>query len=258
MKIAEIFDEVAKQMRSDFEKAQKAVNQPGLKGASFEETFRTFLKEYLPRSLDISTGVLVDSLGSISRQLDVIISDSAKTPIFYQSGNTRVIPIECAYAVIEIKAYLNANELKKVFQNMESVRNLKKIAYFKSAGAIIYSDNLYGKEWEIWPINYYVFAYNSINLMTLARQINDSHHSKGLPEYSRIDTVCVLDKGVICNQRVDGKFDALPQPGSKLYVCKTVRSLLLFYTLTSMYFNQARLPNFRFSDYLGNMVFDDC
>jgi len=94
--------------------------------------------------------------------------------------------------------------------------------------------------------------------MTLARQINDSHHSKGLPEYSRIDTVCVLDKGVICNQRVDGKFDALPQPGSKLYVCKTVRSLLLFYTLTSMYFNQARLPNFRFSDYLGNMVFDDC
>ncbi len=127
MKIAEIFDEVAKQMRSDFEKAQKAVNQPGLKGASFEETFRTFLKEYLPRSLDISTGVLVDSLGSISRQLDVIISDSAKTPIFYQSGNTRVIPIECAYAVIEIKAYLNANELKKVFQNMESVRNLKKL-----------------------------------------------------------------------------------------------------------------------------------
>ena len=253
--IAEIFDEVAKQMRSDFEKARKAVNHPGLKGASFEETFRTFLREYLPRSLDVCTGVLVDSNGSVSRQLDVIISDSAKTPIFYRSGDIRVIPVECAYTVIEIKAYLNAKELDSIFQNMESVRNLKKIAYVKSAGAIIYSDNLYGREWEIWPINYYVFAYDSIKLTNLAKQINARHQDKNLPECSRIDTVCVLDKGVICNQLEDGKFNALPEPGSKLYISKTTRSLLLFYALTSRYFNQARLPNFRFTDYLRKMTF---
>lgn len=255
MNIAEIFDEVAKQMRSDFEKARKAVRQPELKGASFEETFRTFLREYLPRSLDVSTGVLVDAHGGVSRQLDIIISDSAKTPIFYRSGDIRVIPVECAYAVIEVKAYLDANELDRVFQNMESVRNLRKTAYVKPAGAIIYSDNLYGREWEIWPINYYIFAYDSIELMTLVEYINMRCQTKKLTEHSRIDTVCVLDKGVICNQYADGKFDALPRPGSKLYVCKTTRSLLLFYTLTSRYFNQARLPNFRFTDYLGKMTF---
>jgi len=255
MNIAEIFDEVAKQMRSDFEKARKAIRQLGLKGASFEETFRTFLREYIPRSLDVSSGVLVDAHGTVSCQLDVIISDSAKTPIFYRSGDIRVIPVECAYAVIEIKAYLDANELDRVFQNMESVRNLRKTAYLKPAGPIIYSVNLYGREWEIWPINYYVFAYDSIDLMALAEHIHERHQTKKLPEPSRIDSVCVLDKGVICNQRADGKFDALPQPGSKLYVCKTARSLLLFYALTSTYFNQAMLPNFRFTDYLGNMTF---
>jgi hypothetical protein len=255
MNISEIFDEVAKQMRSNFEKARKAVEQPGLKGTSFEETFRSFLREYLPLSLDVSTGVLVDSHGSVSRQLDVIISDSAKTPIFYRSGDIRVIPVECAYAVIEIKAYLDANELDRIFQNMGSVRNLRKSAYVKPAGAIIYSDNLYGREWEIWPINYYAFAYDSIKLMTLAKHIHVRHQTKELPEHSRIDTICVLDKGVICNQQADGKFDALPQPGSKPYVCMTTRSLLLFYALTSKYFNQARLPNFRFTDYLGKMTF---
>jgi hypothetical protein len=255
MNIAEIFDEVAKQMRSDFEKARKAVKQPGIKGASFEETFRTFLREYLPQLLDVSTGVLVDAHGSASRQLDVIISDSAKTPIFYRGGDIRVIPVECVYAVIEVKAYLDANELDRVFQNMESVRNLKKTAYVKPAGAIIYADNLYGREWEIWPINYYVFAYDSIELMTLAEHIHLRHQTKKLLEHSRIDTVCVLDKGVICNQHADGKFDALPQPGSKLYVCKTARSLLLFYALISRYFNQARLPNFRFTNYLGKITF---
>ncbi len=91
--------------------------------------------------------------------------------------------------------------------------------------------------------------------MTLAGHIHEIHQTKKLAENQRIDTVCVLDKGVICNQLTDGTFDALPQPGSKLNVCKTVRSLLLFYALTSRYFNQARLPNFRFTDYLGNMKF---
>ena len=255
MNIAEIFDEVAKQMRSDFEKARKAMQHPGLKGTSFEETFKKFLRNYLPQQLDISTGLLVDSCGSVSRQLDVIISDSAKTPIFYRSGNMRVIPIECAYAAIEVKAYLDGGELNSIFQNMESVRNLKKTAYYKPSGAIIYSDKLYGREWEIWPINYYVFAYDSIDLMTLVKYIDEKHQTKKLPEHSRIDTVCVLDKGVICNKQADGKFNALPQPGSSLFVSNTTRSLLLFYTLTNHYFNQARLPNFRFKDYLGEIIF---
>ena len=255
MNIAGIFDEVARRMRSDFEEARKAVSQPGLRGESLEETFRTFLKEYLPRSLDISTGLLVDANGKSSCQLDVIISDSAKTPIFYRRGNTRVIPVECAYAVIEVKANLDANKLDRVFQNMKSVRNLKKNAYVKPAGAIIRSVNLYGRKWDIWPINYYVFAYDSIELMRLAEHIHARHEGEKLPEHSRIDTVCVFNKGVICNQLKDGKFDALPQPGSKLCVRKTTQSLLLFYALTSRYFNQAWLPNFRFTDYLGKMTF---
>jgi len=132
MNIVGIFDQVAQKMRADFEEAREALKHPGLKGTAFEETFRSFLRDYLPQSLDISTGTLVDAHGGVSRQLDVIISDSAKTPIFYRSGDIRVIPVECAYAVIEVKAYLDANELNRkggVFQNMESVRNLKKTAY---------------------------------------------------------------------------------------------------------------------------------
>ena len=255
MNIADVFDEVAKQMRSDFEKARGVLKHPGLKGKSFEETFRVFLGTYLSRSLDVSTGVLVDAHGGVSRQIDVIISDNAKTPIFYRSGDTRVIPVECAYAVIEVKANLDGDELDRVFENMESVRMLKKTAYFKPTGAISYSVKLYGSEREIWPINYYVFAYDSINLMTLAKHIHKRHQIRELPEHSRIDTVCVLDKGVICNQLAYGILNALPEPGSDLYVCETARALLLFYALTSRYFNQARLPNFRFSDYLGKMTF---
>lgn len=86
MNINKIFDEVASQMRSDLEKARNALPHPGLKDSSFEDVFRKFLREYLPETLDISTGILVDANGNSSRQIDVIISDAAKTPIFLKVG----------------------------------------------------------------------------------------------------------------------------------------------------------------------------
>lgn len=255
MKIADLFKQIALNMSSNLNMTRIALSQPGLKGESFEEIFRKFLRDYLPKSLDISTGILIDSKGNQSRQLDVIISDTAKTPIFFSSGKIRVIPVECVYTIIEVKSYLNAQELTKVFINMKSVRNLVKTAFIKSVGPIISTLNLYGREWEIWPINYYVFAYDSINLMPLMGHIYNKHRTDELPEHSRIDTVCVLNKGVICNKLVNDFFSALPEPGSHLYVCETKQALLLFYTLTANFLFQTKLPSFKFLDYLGKMEF---
>lgn len=256
MKIAEIFDEISKKMVIDFEEALKALKHPGLKGSSHEESFRSFPKKYLPKSLDISTGVVVDSLGNISKQLDVIISDSQKTPIFYSSGDIRVIPIECIYAVIEVKTHIDKAELQKIFLNMESVKSLKKQAFYKENGAIIlHNCEMYGKTWEIWPVNYFVFAYDSIDLNTIAEYIHEYNQDKNYPIENSIDTLCVLSKGIICNQNKDGLLDALPSPGSKLHVSKTTRTLLLFFTLTARYFNQVTMPNFNFLPYLGKMSF---
>lgn len=257
MNLPEIFDGVAERMRSDLKIAREALEHRGLKGVAFEEIFREFLRPYLPRSLDISTGILVDSAGNASRQLDVIISDSAKTPIFYLVGNIRVIPIECAYAVIELKARLDSNEIDRIFENMKSVRALNKESYFVTGGTIRTRLTAYGQHWSIWPTNYYVFAYSSIKLKTIAELINSKHQDDQLPCHSRIDTVCVLDKGVICNQLPDGNRDALPIPNSKICIFETDRALLAFYTLISQYLNQAQIPAFRFVDYVFGTVSGD-
>jgi hypothetical protein len=189
-KLDEIFDEIARQMQSDFQKASKATKHPGLRGNAVEIAFRKFLCEYLPASLDISTGIIVDSEGNSSQQLDVIISDAAKTPTFYKDENTRVIPIECAYTVIEVKKYLNSNELDDSLQKMKSVRSLKKRAYFHPMSMSMPSVNLYGQEWEIWPVNYFIFAANSILLENLTDILHEKHQAEQLPVWSRIDTVC--------------------------------------------------------------------
>ncbi len=134
MNIVDVFDSVSQQMQADLKEARAVIQHAGMKGGALEESFRTFLRKYLPRSLDVSTGILVDSTGKVSRQLDVIISDAAKTPIFYQKGDVRVIPCECAYAVVEVKTKLGAAEVSSAHQNMLSVKSLKKSAFFLPGG----------------------------------------------------------------------------------------------------------------------------
>jgi hypothetical protein len=257
MDLVQLFDSVATRMRADLEATRASLSHPGLKGGAFEDSFRRFLRDYMPAALDVSTGVLVDADGRQSRQLDVIISDAAKTPIFYASGDLRVIPVECAYMVIEVKARLDPGDLEGCFQNMLSVRRLVKSAYLPESNLIIRKVRAYGGQHPIWPVNYFVFAYDSVPLMTVAESIRERTLAEGLPLTSRLDTVCVLNQGVICNRLADGTFSALPEPGSSWQVCRTSKSLLLFYALLSNYFNQAQLPNFRFKDYLGKLEFTD-
>lgn len=255
MDIVEVFDQVAEKMRSDLAEVRSAVQHSGLKGSSFEEILRRFLISYLPATLDISTGIIVDSSGKTSRQIDVIVSDAAKTPIFYRSGDTRVVPIEGVYAVIEVKGTLTAQELEKAFENMKSVRALQKTAYIASSGPIINKKLMYGREWDAWPTNYYVFAFDSAPLGKLGSLLASWYTEESLPEWQRIDTICVLNRGVILNQCEDGLFDALPSPGSIVGNYETERALLLFYALISRYMFQAEIPPFRFTDYLGKLEF---
>lgn len=253
MNIAELFYEVANKMRADVETARKALTHPGLKGVEFEEVFRRFLRDYLPGNLEVSTGQLVDSCGAVTRQIDVIVSDRAKTPIFYRSSQARVIPVECVYAVIEVKARLDTPELDNALANMDSVRSLQKLAY-QPEYPLVRSVSIYGKQLPIWPVMYFLFAYEGIDLQTLADNLAARQMNRPLDR--RIDMVCVLDQGVICNCPPDqSMYTCVPTPGSLLAPVRTRKSLLLFYTLASGPLNQVWLPTFQFANYLGQMTF---
>lgn len=253
MDLKEIFNEVSNQMKSDFAKAQKSLDHTGLKGDANEETVKKFFRQYLPKTLDITTGTLVDSEGNQSRQLDIIICDSANTPIFFQSGETRVIPIECAYTVIEVKAYLDKTELEKSYKNMQSVKALEKKAYFEQKGAIVTTHNLYGKEWTYWPIQHFVFAFDSPGLDSVLNNLNFLQNNHAIDK--RIDSVCVLEKGVLMNYSPDGMFSALPVAGSKTVSNSTSKPLLLFYALISVVLNQASMKPFNLLPYIKDMKF---
>jgi hypothetical protein len=235
------FDNISKKMQTDFDEIRNAMEHPGEKGSSFEEIVRRFLKMYSPKSLDISTGFIIDSNDNVSKQMDVIISDATKTPIFFQNTSVRVLPVECVYAVIEVKSMLNSDELQKVFDNMKSARRLEKKAYSRIPPYDDFSVKLYDKSWPIWPINYFLFAIDSIDLNNIASAMQKKYVEENLPVHSRIDCTCVLNKGVICNRYPDGQI--------------TARALLLFYALMSSNLFQAQMPFFQIYNYLSKVHF---
>ncbi|MEP0824298.1 MAG: hypothetical protein HRF40_02320, partial [Nitrososphaera sp.] len=258
MKLEEIFDNISNNMRSDFERARNAIgSNSGVKGDANEGTFRTFLREYLPPSFDIFTGIIVDSLGNQSKQLDIIIADTNKTPIFYKNENVRIVPIESVYAVIEIKAKLDLDELENCQENMKSVKSLKKLSFVIEPSPIEYKVNMYGKLFDIWPVNYYVFAYDSIKLPTLTHVMADTYTVNRTPIEKRIDTICVLDKGVITNQLRNGALSVTGEPPARIVSTITKRALLLFYSLITSNLFHAELPKLDLNQYIKKVNLGD-
>ena len=255
-----VFQHISKQMIIDFDRARTLSRHPGLKGDSAESIIREFLRLYLPANLEVSSGQIFDTNGNISNQLDIIISEKSSTPTLFLDNEhkTRLLPVECVYSVIEVKANLDKRELIKehsgVFKNMLSVRRLEKKAFYP--GGVIVSDTTnYGREWTDWPINYFVFAFDSTGLATLKTHINDYHIQHNLPPEKRIDCVCILGKGMVLNKYADGNFGACPTTDSTLVYVESQKELILFYTLISHYLLQTKMRTFRFIDYARNLQF---
>ena len=234
----------------EWETIQESIEQSGEKGRALEDDFKKFLRKYLPKKLDISTGFIIDSSGKQSKQLDVIIHDAFQTPLLYDNNNVRVIPIECVYAVIEVKSDIEKTAtVCSIFENMKSVKDLEKKSYISMKGDYKITTLSYGKEWDIWQVHYFVFALDSMDLISISDELNRKNKEESRDVSKRVDCICVMKKGVMMNQLSDGKFSALPHPDSVQVVSKTTKPLLLFYRMISNILFQTQMPSFQFTEY---------
>ena len=98
----------------------------GEDGRYVEALIRTYLKKYLPRSLDVSTGFILrpavktgkngrerrgDS-DQHSTQLDIIIHDTDHYPVFQRFNDDVILPPEGVVAVLSVKKHLRSGDVK--------------------------------------------------------------------------------------------------------------------------------------------------
>lgn len=104
----------------------KGAQHRGEDGRFVENLLRSYLRKFLPRELEVLTGFIVrpavkTDLNDKSRkkdsdkhssQLDIIVYDSAKYPVFLRSEDTVIVPPEGVISIISVKKTLHDRDIE--------------------------------------------------------------------------------------------------------------------------------------------------
>lgn len=106
--------------------SSKSITHDGVLGEVNEQHFIQFLRKYLPLRYGVDRGIVIDSNGSTSDQIDIVIYDRQYTPTLLDQHSHRFIPAEAVYCIIEVKPTINKEYLDYAADKAHSVRTLKR------------------------------------------------------------------------------------------------------------------------------------
>lgn len=122
----EAFEHEQNLLKCKLEMSSNTITHSGKAGDINENHFIDSLSKYLPDRYKITSGIVIDSSGATSDQIDVVIYDNQYTPILLSQQNHYYIPAESVYAVFEAKPLINKNYLDYAGAKAGSVRRLKR------------------------------------------------------------------------------------------------------------------------------------
>ena len=233
-------------------------------GALIERQFRSQLEEVLPAKIGVSQGFVVDSVGGVSRQMDIILYDKLNTPRIFASEGAQMFPVEATYACGEIKTTLGTSELQDSFKKCLSYKKLCRQAYIIQPSAITNHCTFFGTKHEHWQSIFFCIAVESVKAERLESKFNEIVNSRKLPIHERVDTIVALeptdDRNILLNVTGELKngvppnesIDLLPNPNSKLRSYPAKEPWSLFILLLLHYMNQASWHPINMIPYGGN------
>jgi hypothetical protein len=96
----------------------------GTKGDDTELKWLNMLETLLPRRYGVTKAFVVDSHGSRSEQIDVVVHDRHFSPLLFEVGGSKYIPAESVYAAFEVKQNLDRGNLEYASAKVATVRSL--------------------------------------------------------------------------------------------------------------------------------------
>jgi hypothetical protein len=106
------------------ETVRKSFGHPGTKGDASEKVWLELLQTYLPRRYQAEKAHVVDSNGTFSEQIDVVVFDRQYSPFIFCYQGEIIIPAESVYSVFEAKQSVNADYVAYAKKKVASVRRL--------------------------------------------------------------------------------------------------------------------------------------
>lgn len=118
------FTRVHARLAFDLHDAAKTITHDGKRGDVTESDWLRVMRGYLPNRYAVDSGIVIDSTGRTSDQIDIVIFDMHYTPLLLTRESNRYIPAEAVYAVIEAKPVINKQMLEYAGEKAASVRAL--------------------------------------------------------------------------------------------------------------------------------------
>lgn len=98
---------------------------PGEFGTYREKICMDLLRNIIPMRLDFGSGFIIDEIGNVSHQCDIIIFDSKNTPLIENNERQRFFPIESVVGVGEVKSDLSKQKFKESLQKLSNVKKMR-------------------------------------------------------------------------------------------------------------------------------------
>lgn len=111
-------------LRNQMALATQSISHAGTMGSVNEDHWLELLRSYLPNRYEVDTGIIIDSKGNRSDQIDVVIFDRHFTPTLLDQKKHRYIPAEAVYAIFECKPAINKGYIDYAQDKATSVRNM--------------------------------------------------------------------------------------------------------------------------------------
>ena len=201
-------------LKKAFEDATLYYSHPGIIGKKREEGVRKFLRDHLPRSLDVVNGQAVDYLGTQTPELDIMVYDASLNAPFEGEDSASLLPAEALLAIIEVKSSLDSGEWVKIAKQVSRYLELKPYRGefgIRRGGQSATPDNL--------PRCFYSVVAFSSSLKKIPgwarREVQSMTRAFGSDECLGLDRVLILDRGVI--NPLERRFRGSDDFGSNLF-----------------------------------------
>jgi hypothetical protein len=96
----------------------------GTSGKSKEDIVASFLNEFMPRCVEITTGLVFSHIGEFSSQADIVVVDRLNGAPLGGRYSNPIWFVESAYALIEVKSMLTPSELTDALEKCKKFKRL--------------------------------------------------------------------------------------------------------------------------------------
>lgn len=186
-------------IQNRLEIARKSFAHPGSKGDASESVWLQLLETYLPQRYRAASAHVVDSRGTFSDQIDVVVFDRQYSPFIFKFEGQTIIPAESIYAVFEAKQTINLNQMEYAQKKIASVRKLHRTSL-----PIPYANGTYPPKLPA-PIYGGLLTFESDWQPPLGQALHDALGAGQGDE--QLDFGCVAAHGYFSLDKVSGKYE---------------------------------------------------